>query len=225
MSMKDYLSFFMPASSASSTPWEPPGAVPGALPDPCPGTPPVGVSAPGPLDTPAPVPKNSAATKPDLLRALTSQSLQAVEQVLADDPDAVNEPFWEQQCEPPLCRAIREGCSPAIVAELLRRGADVDAVDARACSPYMLLQQAKARLQTMAGPRVAQYEWDVVEGLLLEAGAKTAAGNAYVQGDTWGMQEDTWGAAPLPFDAELGTFLPPPMPWNHACIPPLASQY
>jgi hypothetical protein len=73
----------------------------------------------------------------------------------------------------------------------------------------MLLQRAR---QALAGLPTS-HEWDAIAALLLEAGAQKCDKfpDVYVQEDTWG--------GPLPFDAPLGAFLPPPMPWNSNALP------
>ena len=91
-------------------------------------------------------PSQRASARPDFLRALYSNNLHAVQEALTDNPGAINEPFWEQKCEPPIC-AVRVGCPPAIVAELLRRGADAYAVDMHNSKNAVILQWFPARMQ------------------------------------------------------------------------------
>jgi len=62
-----------------------------------------------------------------------------VKQVLEADPSAAQEPFWEHDCEPPLCYAARLGCSLPIFALILDHGADVGAVDRRGRTPLAIL--------------------------------------------------------------------------------------
>ena len=136
-----------------------------------------------------------------------SHNLVAVQEALNDDPGAVNEPFWEQKREPPICCAVRAGCPPAVVAELLGRGAYVDAVDVHDCTPYMLVVEEKERQQEsyiVAGlllkAKEREEECDAIARLLLKARAQTTESNAY-------EQKDTWGEALPPFDAPRGWFL------------------
>jgi hypothetical protein len=93
----------------------------------------------------------------------------AVKEVLENDAEAADDIFWEQGCEPPICFAIRNLCSPAIIGELLSKGANVNAEDVKRRTPYMLLQEGRA---VEYGPAF-HYDWDTVEGLLLQAGADT----------------------------------------------------
>jgi hypothetical protein len=90
-----------------------------------------------------------------------------VKEILGKDAGAANEIFWENRCEPPTCFAVRSLCPPAIIAELLSKGADANAEDVQRRTPYMLLQEARA---VQRGP-FFQYDWTRVETLLLEAGA------------------------------------------------------
>jgi len=64
--------------------------------------------------------------RPVLMRALRTHKLEQVSSVLKHSPDLVNEPFWEHDCETPLCFAIRLRCSLAIVQLLIDKGATDD---------------------------------------------------------------------------------------------------
>jgi len=52
---------------------------------------------------------------PPLLRALHENSIDAVQIVLEEDTHAATSLFWEHNVEPPLCTAVRLGCSPEVV--------------------------------------------------------------------------------------------------------------
>lgn len=153
--LEEVTSLFLPASA---TPWaESPPCTPRNQ----------RVSAPGVENSPPRAPQQRCSAKPRLLRALQHHDVGIVREVLESDGEAANEIFWEQGCEPPICFAIRNLCCPAIIAELLSKGADVNAEDVKGRTPYMLLQDGRA---VEYGPTF-HYDWDKVEALLLQAGA------------------------------------------------------
>jgi len=95
--------------------------------------------------TPPPLIPNSKATRPKLLQALQNQSVDEVRAALLIE-DA-HELFWEHDCEPPLCCAVRIECSPSIVKLLLDNGADPTATDKRGRTPLKIVQQKQASQQ------------------------------------------------------------------------------
>lgn len=92
---------------------------------------------PGSPGSPPRAPKESAL--PPLLGALCSDSEEQVREALREDPQAAMLPFWDNDVSPPLCSAVRHGCSVAIVRLLLEHNADVDMVDSRGQAPLALL--------------------------------------------------------------------------------------
>lgn len=74
-----------------------------------------------------------------LLKALMSGSLSAVTAALESDSAVATEPFFDNNCEPPLCAAVNFGCPADVLALLLRHGADVHSVDCRGRTPLLTL--------------------------------------------------------------------------------------
>jgi len=96
--------------------------------------------------TPSPLKIRNVTTVPDLihgsrmsyppmLKALRGNSVEQVQAALDETPEAASEPFWDQNCELPLCAAVRLRCEPAIVQLLIQYGADKEVVDARYSTP------------------------------------------------------------------------------------------
>jgi len=100
-----------------------------------------------PPQTPRYKPSTPAAPKkptaPRMLDALCLNSLEEVKAVLADDPDAAWEPFWDHDSELPLCYAAHCLCDPRIVELLLEAGAEVNAVGRKGETPLALLDSAE----------------------------------------------------------------------------------
>jgi len=130
--------------------------------------------------TPPPPPK--AAAMPPLLRSLHENSIDAVQSVLEEDTHAATSLFWEHNVEPPLCTAVRLGCSPEVVGLLLEHQADVDGLDVCGRTPLAILASRSAQ-GCWQGPnfgdsRRASAQADAVdekhmtiEKLLIQAGA------------------------------------------------------
>jgi len=89
---------------------------------------------------PAFVPK-SKNLRPPLLRALLTKSIDEVKAALQQNPMDAKEPFWDHDCEPPLCAAVRLECSASIVKLLLEYGADPEAKDARGRDPSQMFKE------------------------------------------------------------------------------------
>lgn len=123
-----------------------PSSTPPATPRPMrqPTTPPrtpLGVSSCRALRSPPGAPRASASLPP-LLAALCNDSLSDVKTALEENPEAASDLVMEYGAEPPLCVAIRHGCSAGIVRLLLDHGADVDAADVLGQTPLLLLAAA-----------------------------------------------------------------------------------
>jgi len=95
--------------------------------------------------TPPPAPRRRSL--PPLMRALQLNSMDNVQQVLDAASSAAQQPFWEHDCEPPLCCAARFACSPAIFMLLLQHGADVGAVDRRGRTPLGIISSEPRPVQ------------------------------------------------------------------------------
>jgi len=78
---------------------------------------------------------------PKLLQALRAKSLDRVKAALHQNPTEAQEPFWDHDCEPPLCAAVRLECCVGIVKLLLEHGADPEAQNVRGHTPAQLLKQ------------------------------------------------------------------------------------
>jgi hypothetical protein len=76
-----------------------------------------------------------------LLKALLEKSIDQVSAALLKDPSQAKEPFWDHDCEPPLCCAVRLECSVHIVKLLLDHGADPEATNVRGCKPADILRK------------------------------------------------------------------------------------
>lgn len=91
--------------------------------------------------SPPPAPRRLLqGTGSSLLVALRSNSVEAVQKALDEDPQAARSPILDEGfVGPPLCVALSLGCGSAIVALLLSRGADVNVTDSRGRSPLSIL--------------------------------------------------------------------------------------
>ena len=58
---------------------------------------------------------------------------------LAEDSQVAAFPFWDHDVEPPLCAAVRLGCSIEIVSALLEGGAEVDQASMQGKTPLQVL--------------------------------------------------------------------------------------
>jgi ankyrin repeat protein len=70
-------------------------------------------------------------------------SLQRVQTVLQENPALAKQHFLDNDSEPPLCAAIRLGCSEPIIRLLLANGADVHATDIWGMSALHLVSSGK----------------------------------------------------------------------------------
>jgi len=89
--------------------------------------------------TPPPLVPKSRNQRPLLLQALQKNDTNLVCSVLHHSPEFASEPFWDHDCEPPLCCAVRLLCSPSIIELLLEYGASNDTTDARYRTPAQIL--------------------------------------------------------------------------------------
>lgn len=94
----------------------------------------------GPSTPPPLVPKWQL-PEPPLLKALRMKSEEQVHIVLKQTPEAVQDIFWDHDCEPPLCCAVRLKCSVAIVQILLEHGASTEAEDKWGRTPIEIVDQ------------------------------------------------------------------------------------
>lgn len=78
-----------------------------------------------------------------LLRGLHANSIERVRDALDRDPGAVHEPLFDSGMEPPLCAAVRLGCSERILSLLLDRGADVHWADVWGREPLHILSMSQ----------------------------------------------------------------------------------
>jgi len=80
--------------------------------------------------------------KPVLMKALyTNDVTKSVAQILGIlelDPEIINEPFWDHDCEPPLCCAVRLQRPAAIVRLLLEHGACTEDTDSHGRTPAQI---------------------------------------------------------------------------------------
>lgn len=92
-----------------------------------------------------------------------------VSKALEADPECARLPFWDHNAEPPLCTAIRLGCTQDIVTLLVKFGADVQARDFTGQSPLEVLSATTWR--TVESSKE-------IEEVLLSAGAEPAENSA-----------------------------------------------
>lgn len=77
------------------------------------------------------------------MKAMLSNSVDEVRSVLSDDPEAAQQPMWDDNVEPALCAAVRLKCSPEIIQLLLDNGADVNAQNLAGQNPLMIFRSYK----------------------------------------------------------------------------------
>jgi len=68
-------------------------------------------------------------------------ALEQVRTILQKCPEAANEPFWDHDCEPPLCCAARLKCSSSIVQLLIDFGASLESQDMFGHTPAQIGRQ------------------------------------------------------------------------------------
>lgn len=100
---------------------------------------------------------------PPLMKALQKNNLDMVVTVLEADIESARFPFWDHNIEPPLCTAIRLGCSVDIVEHLIKSDADVKARDAADRSPLEVLYSTTWR---------SVESLNEIEEVLISAGAE-----------------------------------------------------
>eukprot|EP00930_Biecheleria_cincta_P026241 TRINITY_DN1851_c0_g1_i1.p1 TRINITY_DN1851_c0_g1~~TRINITY_DN1851_c0_g1_i1.p1 ORF type:complete len:250 (-),score=43.53 TRINITY_DN1851_c0_g1_i1:87-836(-) len=136
-----------------------------------------GVQASSNTTTPPGAPGCSSSESSALLRGLRRDSLKEVKAALEYEPDAAVYPILEARFEPPLCCAVRLGCSEHIVQLLLQHGAIVDVEDADRYTPLMLLSMQPSFLMPSFFDFAdeeghARQQWSLnVAKLLIDAGA------------------------------------------------------
>lgn len=122
---------------------EPMPVTPRAQPD-SPRTPPSRVREAPRSFTPPPLIPKSKRARPWLLQALQSNSEHEVHAALLANPGDATEPFWEHDCEPPICAAVRLQCSSSIVKLLLVHGADSQQTDTSGRNALQIVKQKLA---------------------------------------------------------------------------------
>jgi len=96
--------------------------------------------------TPPPMVQARAIRKPRLLRALETRcvttSAEQIRGILQQNPEIVNEPFWDHDCEPPLCCAVRLNRPITIVRLLMEHGARTDETDIYGRTPAQIASES-----------------------------------------------------------------------------------
>jgi len=174
-------------------------------------------------------PALKAAAMPPLLCALYADSIETVQSVLEQDTHAATSPFWEDDVEPPLCSAVRLGCSPEVIGLLLDHHADVDGLDSRSRTPLAILASCAAQSQQesyFCDSRTTTSEADAeekrhraIEKLLIQAGADqnhssiAAARRPHQAIRPFNRNMQTSSLLPWTMDADLaGILCEPPRP-------------
>lgn len=75
---------------------------------------------------------------------VTTSSAQILD-ILKQNPDVINEPFWDHDCEPPLCCAVRLQRPAAIVQLLLEHGACPEDTDRMGRTAARIAAEAPAK--------------------------------------------------------------------------------
>lgn len=74
-----------------------------------------------------------------------TECMQRIRSALQQNPEIVNEPFWDHDCEPPLCCAVRLKRPASIVRLLMDHGARTDAIDVHGRTPAQIAFEASPR--------------------------------------------------------------------------------
>lgn len=79
--------------------------------------------------------------RPPLMDALEMGSIDSVRKVLQSSSEVINEPFWDQDLQSPLCHALSIECSVEIIQLLIEHGAKTDGEDLRGNTPSSVLRK------------------------------------------------------------------------------------
>lgn len=93
--------------------------------------------------------------KPMLMKAFEKKSVADVQAILQQSPEAVKELFWDHDCEPPICCAVRLKCPAAIVQLLLQHGASREDTDVHGRTPAQILAESQQQ------PTEAALPWQI----------------------------------------------------------------
>lgn len=113
-----------------------------------------------PCFTPRTLMQSHRLQKPMLMKALENKSAADVQAILQHSPETVNEPFWDHDCEPPICYAVRLHCPVTIIQILLEHGASAEETDVRGRTPAQILAESQHQPWEMMTP----WEVDTVGG-------------------------------------------------------------
>jgi hypothetical protein len=99
--------------------------------------------------TPPPLLRKWNFPESPLMTALKANSVNDVQIVLKSNPGCALDLFWEHDQEPPLCFAVRTGCSSEVVRLLLEHGADVEDKDRHGRTALNILHWTSSKVATL----------------------------------------------------------------------------
>jgi hypothetical protein len=99
--------------------------------------------------TPPPLLRKWSFPESPLMTALKANSVNDVEIALKSNPGCARDLFWKHDHEPPLCFAVRTGCSSEVVRLLLEHGADVEDKDRHGRTALNILHRTSSKVATL----------------------------------------------------------------------------
>eukprot|EP00927_Polykrikos_kofoidii_P061622 TRINITY_DN5645_c0_g1_i1.p1 TRINITY_DN5645_c0_g1~~TRINITY_DN5645_c0_g1_i1.p1 ORF type:complete len:395 (+),score=52.86 TRINITY_DN5645_c0_g1_i1:69-1253(+) len=162
---------------------------------------------------------------PALLKALQANSIDMVRDAISDDADVPKLPFFDHNCEPPLCCAVRLCCDHVIVSHLLETRADVNAINVDGVTALDIVRRPAQRRGDDVGSSSSIFAFtsafpsknsrDETERLLIAAGGCSSHSPGSTPGDLSCTQMPLPGKHEVACQLDTGRELPTLAPCQH----------